>query len=212
MKMTNPLYDKLKTSSKRIQLSKSLTDKWYLYLKQDTFYKEDIPLTKKYDFIRIIDELHMITKEKEKTQVQRFGFIEQMDFKENLSPDAHLQAIYVPMAERSLKDISGFEVIKDSSKTLLLKNKEGFYTYLDYNINSRFYMLTLVPEVLEEAEAFDEDFEGYAKVSFTDSYHNKRNGYICRDDFMAKNINEIKLYMPEDIKEKSLEKRATKKF
>lgn len=71
-------------------------------------------------------------------------------------------------------------------------------------------MLSLVPDVLEEAHPFDEDYKGYAKVSFIDIHENKKTGYICRDDFMAKNANEIKLYSGADIKEKEFYKKILK--
>lgn len=194
MKTTNPLYDKLNKTFTLIKNTGSI-----LYLKGDVYSPHFI--TKTYKNIDLLDELHFIVDENNRLLIKRFGFNEYKGIAE-----------YNAFKEMTVKDITGYCILENSSKTLILKNQKGLYTYLDYNINSRFYMLNLVPDVLEEAHSFDEDYKDYAKVSFTDIHENKKTGYICRDDFMAKNANEIKLYSNADIKEKELKKSFIRRF
>lgn len=140
-----------------------------------------------YDKVFVLDALHLLTETKGVKKIQRFSFTSEKIPR------------YVPMQEQEFKDISEYEVIKNTSKTLLLKNKEGFYSYLDYNVNSRFYMLCLTPFCLKEAEEFDKDFKDYAKVMYLDEFKNEKRGYINRDDFYATSKKKIKLYQKEEI-------------
>lgn len=211
MKTTNPLLDKLNQDCHfgYNKVYVYTTNKSYLCFESDTLDQPKEFLTHGYDKIELLDELHLVTTQDKKQEIQRFSIQERNE-----------RASYIVKKEISLRNITGYTIQNpigksytgSNSKTLILKNQEGFYTYLDYNINSRFYMLNLVPEVLEEAHPFDEDFIGYAKVSFKDNLNNKKEGYICRDDFMARSINEIKLYSSSDIKEKSLLKTPVKRF
>ena len=208
MKTENPLYDQLEKAYKRIELLiDQINHKWFLYLKTDFIEKDAGVLTRKYDGIQVLDALHIITKEKEQIQIQRFRFLEKKDSSIDTSSLLPVDLTYIPKAELPLKDITGYEIVGNSSKTLLLKNKEGFYTYLDYNINSRFYMLNLVPACLLDAHPFDEEYEGYAKVAFLDEFGSSKEGYLCRDDFAVDQIAKIQLYTKEEIVGKPKEKR-----
>lgn len=207
MKTENPLYDQLEKAYRRIELLiDQKNHKWFLYLKPDFLEKNAGVLTRKYDGIQVLDALHIVTQENEQVQIQRLRFTE----KKNSSIDKpslfYADLTYILKAELPLKDITGYEIVGDSSKTLLLRNKEGMYTYLDYNINSRFYMLTLVPTCLYEAHPFDQEYYGYAKVAFIDDFGCDRKGYLCRDDFAVEQIAKIKLYSEEEIKDKPKEK------
>lgn len=199
METRNILYDGLKEEA-------SLIDKKYNYC-TSTFLSicdskiGEKKLTREYEDVNVLDEVHIITLNKGIKQIQRLGF--------KGYPDA---LTYEEEKEVPVLDITGYEVIGDSSKTLLLRNEEGFYTFLDYNINSRSYMLPLVPCCLEDANIFDREIKGYAHVSYTDLYLNKKEGYLSRDAWAVKDKNQIKLYSKEEITKKAKQKRINKVF
>lgn len=199
MKTTNILYEGLKEEAKYIDKKYNYCTSTFLSISNSKIGKKK--LTKEYEDVNLLDEVHIITLNKGKKLIQRLGFTGY--------PDA---LTYEGQKEMPVLDITGYEVVGDSSKTLLLKDIDGFYTFLDYNINSRFYMLPLVPCCLEEAHIFDREIKGYAYASYKDSYLNKQEGYLSRDDFMAKEKNQIKLYSKEEIIEKKKEKITKKVF
>ena len=199
MKISNSIYEGLKEEAKFI-------DKKYNYC-TSAFLSIDNPktgekkLTREYEDVNVLDEIHIITVNKGKKLIQRLGFKGYSDV-----------STYEEEKEVPVSDITGYEIVGDSSKTLLLRDENGFYTFLDYNVNSRSYMLYLVPCCLDHGEMFDRKIKGYAYVSYMDRYLNKREGYLSRDAWAVEDKNQIKLYSKEEIIEKKKQKSISKFF
>ena len=193
MEQENPLYDKLHIDYMHLKLLEVRSG--------FAFVKDCKIMTQIYTMIKPLDEVHFISLNDMKKEIKRFSFYECKEYAE-----------YKEKQEITIKDITGYKIVDDSAKVLTLKNKEGFYTYLEYNINSRFYMLTLVPPCLHEAHPFDAEFKDYAKVAFKNDLGIEEKGYIYREDFIARQKSQIKLYSKEEIQNKNLMKNRSKIF
>ncbi len=199
--MEKTIYQKLNAHYRHIYSFTDSKQISYLYLNEPELIATEFNptgriLTKGYDHIDLLDEIHIITIDKGKKQIRRFSFDEERS-----------EASYIKKKEQVVKDITGYTIIRQSEKALLLQNEEGFYTYLDYDVYNRSYMLELTPCFLEKAQPFGQEFKGYAKVSFTNQFGVKEEGYINRKDYVFQGNQKIKLYSKEEILGKSLIKK-----